>query len=42
MTRDLLKKNFSELATDGALEICIIKVITIYISAKNVNAALQL
>jgi hypothetical protein len=27
LTRDLLKKNFSELAIDGALEICIIKVI---------------
>ena len=26
MTRDLLKKNFPELAEDGALEICIIKV----------------
>ena len=26
LTRDLLKKNFSELAIDGALEICIIKV----------------
>jgi hydroxymethylbilane synthase len=26
MTRDLLKKNFPELAEEGALEICIIKV----------------
>ncbi|MDA9261610.1 hypothetical protein N9P82_00930 [bacterium] len=26
MTRDLLKKSFPELANDGALEICIIKV----------------
>ena len=26
MTRDLLKENFPELAEDGALEICIIKV----------------
>lgn len=26
MTRDLLKKNYPELAEEGALEICIIKV----------------